>query len=232
MVSTILCVPLIAGPVYLIKWFQCDLHWSTVHHIPFYSWLIDSLSPQSTHMMRVAAQVLSVNLHSDLTCKRDSVGQSKGLLIPRLSVWFNLKPENSKSHEFELHWPSFNGTKLLLKVIKTIIIIIHCSFVMAWTVSICDYLTNASKGLSLWCVQKTYTMLEILCSTFDACTSSNTHWTVKGYIGKDTCICIVWWGHSLSFLYLRHDRIPDISLCIEIQCPILLGCNLRPGCHK
>ena len=60
-----------------------------------------------------------------LTCKRGSVGQSEGLSIPRSSVRFRLKPENSNSHEFELHRPSNKGTKLLLKVIKAIIIIIY-----------------------------------------------------------------------------------------------------------
>jgi len=37
---------------------------------------------------------------------------------------FHLKPDNSNSHEFELHRPSNKGTKLLLKVIKAIIIIL------------------------------------------------------------------------------------------------------------
>ena len=60
---------------------------------------------------------------SDLTCKRGSVGQSEGLSIPRSSVRFRLKPDNSNSHGFELHRPSNKGTKLLLKVIKAIIII-------------------------------------------------------------------------------------------------------------
>ena len=41
----------------------------------------------------------------------------------RSSVRFRLKPDNSNSHEFELHRPSNKGTKLLLKVIKAIIII-------------------------------------------------------------------------------------------------------------
>ena len=59
----------------------------------------------------------------DLTCNRGSVGQSEGLSIPRSSVRFRLKPDNSSSHEFELHRPSNKGTKLLLKVIKAIIII-------------------------------------------------------------------------------------------------------------
>ena len=59
----------------------------------------------------------------DLTCKRGSVGQSEGLPIPRSSVQFRLKPDNSNFHEFELHRPSNKGTKLLLKVIKAIIII-------------------------------------------------------------------------------------------------------------
>ena len=58
-----------------------------------------------------------------LTCKRGSVGQSEGLSIPRSSVRFRLKPDTSHSHEFELHRPSNKGTKLLLKVIKAIIII-------------------------------------------------------------------------------------------------------------
>ena len=52
-----------------------------------------------------------------------SVGQSEGLSIPRSSVRFRLNPDNSNSHEFELHRPSNKGTKLLLKVIKAIIII-------------------------------------------------------------------------------------------------------------
>ena len=60
--------------------------------------------------------------HIDLTCKRGSVGQSEGLSIPRSSVRFRQKPDNSNSHEFELHRPSNKGTKLLLKVIKAIII--------------------------------------------------------------------------------------------------------------
>ena len=47
----------------------------------------------------------------------------RGLSIPRSSVRFRLKPDNSNSHEFELHRPSNKGTKLLLKVIKAIIII-------------------------------------------------------------------------------------------------------------
>jgi len=34
-----------------------------------------------------------------------------------------VKPDNSNSHEFELHRPSNKGTKLHLKVIKAIIII-------------------------------------------------------------------------------------------------------------
>ena len=54
---------------------------------------------------------------------RGSVGQSEGLSIPRSSVRFRLKPDNSNSHEFELHRPSNKGSKLLLKVIKAIIII-------------------------------------------------------------------------------------------------------------
>ena len=58
----------------------------------------------------------------DLTCKRGSVGQSKGLSIPRWSVRFRLKPDNSNAHGLELHRPSNKGTKLLLKVIKAIII--------------------------------------------------------------------------------------------------------------
>ena len=61
-------------------------------------------------------------LSFDLTCMRGSVGQSERLSMPRSSVRFCLKPDNSNSHEFELHRPSNKGTKLLLKVIKAIII--------------------------------------------------------------------------------------------------------------
>jgi len=39
------------------------------------------------------------------------------------NVGVTLKPDNSNSHEFELHRPSNKGTKLLLNVIKAIIII-------------------------------------------------------------------------------------------------------------
>ena len=45
--------------------------------------------------------------------------------MPRLSVRLRLKPDNSNSHGFELHRPSNQGTKLLLKVIKAIIIIVY-----------------------------------------------------------------------------------------------------------
>jgi len=59
-----------------------------------------------------------------LTCKCGSSCQSGRLLIPRLSVRFHLKTfEPSNSHGFEIHRPSIKGSKLLLKVIQTIIII-------------------------------------------------------------------------------------------------------------
>ena len=66
-----------------------------------------------------------------LTCKRGSVGQSEGLSIPRSSVRFRLKPDPSNSHEFELHRPSNKGTKLLLKVIKAIIIIVGVATIVS-----------------------------------------------------------------------------------------------------
>ena len=48
----------------------------------------------------------------DLTCKRGSVGQSKGLsLIHRSSAPFRPKPDNSNFHGFQLHRPSIKGTK-------------------------------------------------------------------------------------------------------------------------
>jgi len=59
----------------------------------------------------------------DLMCKRDSVGQSEVLLIPRSSVQIRLKPENINLHRLELHRPSTKVIKLLLKVIKAIIIL-------------------------------------------------------------------------------------------------------------
>ena len=62
-------------------------------------------------------------LSVDLTCKRGSVGQSKGLLIPRSSVRFRLNPDNLNLHGFELHTHPIEGAKLLLKVLKAIIII-------------------------------------------------------------------------------------------------------------
>ena len=59
----------------------------------------------------------------DFTCKRGSVGQSEGLLIPTSLVRFRLKPKNSNFHGYESHRPSIKSTKLLLKVTKAIIII-------------------------------------------------------------------------------------------------------------
>ena len=65
-----------------------------------------------------------LSLCIDLTCKRGSVGQSKGLLILRSLVRFHLYPENSNCHGFDIHRSSIKVTKLLLKVIKAIVIII------------------------------------------------------------------------------------------------------------
>ena len=62
-------------------------------------------------------------INNGFTCKRGLLGQSKGLLIPRSSVRFRLKPDDSDSHGFELNRLSIKGTKLLLKVIKENIII-------------------------------------------------------------------------------------------------------------
>ena len=77
----------------------------------------------SVHICFTLATECAYQAQSDLTCKRGSVGQSEGLSIPRSSVRFRQKSDNSNSHEFELHRPSNKGTKLLLKVIKAIIII-------------------------------------------------------------------------------------------------------------
>ena len=62
----------------------------------------------------------------DLTSKRGSVGQNKGLLIPGSSesVRFRLNPENSNSHGFKRYRHLIEGAKLLLKVTKAIIFII------------------------------------------------------------------------------------------------------------
>ena len=57
-------------------------------------------------------------LFTYLTCKRVWVCQSEGLSLPRSSVW--CRPENSNSHGLR---PSIKGTKILLKEIKAIIII-------------------------------------------------------------------------------------------------------------
>jgi len=67
---------------------------------------------------------LNLRIYIDLTCKRGSVGQIEGKLIPMSSVWFRPNLDDSNSHGFELHRPSIKGTKILLKVIKAIIIII------------------------------------------------------------------------------------------------------------
>jgi len=53
----------------------------------------------------------------------------QGMSIPRSSIRFRLKHENSNSHGFDIHRPSIKGTKVLLKVTKAIIIIkskVHC----------------------------------------------------------------------------------------------------------
>ena len=50
-----------------------------------------------------------------------------------MSVRFLLKPDNSNSHEFELHRPSNKGTKLLLKVIKAIIIMYKNIYIHVYT---------------------------------------------------------------------------------------------------
>ena len=60
----------------------------------------------------------STRLATYLTCKRGSVGQSEGLLIPSSSVRFHLKTDSSNYNGFELHRPLIKGIKLLLKVIK------------------------------------------------------------------------------------------------------------------
>ena len=82
-------------------------------------------SALALHWHLARDNVLGIYAHSvlDLTCKRCSVGQSEGLSIPRSSVRFRLKPDNSNSYGFEEHRPSNKGIKLLLKVIKAIIII-------------------------------------------------------------------------------------------------------------
>ena len=83
-----------------------------------------SIAKQPLTFARVIASRTSNEQSFDPTCKRGSVGQSEGLLIPRSSVRFRLKPENSNPHGFELHRPSIKDNKLLLKVIKAIIIIL------------------------------------------------------------------------------------------------------------
>jgi len=62
-----------------------------------------------------------------------------------------LKPDTSNSHEFELHRPSNKGTKLLLKVIKAIIIIIAAhKHVLCFSGTIISRTTmfNALRGLT------------------------------------------------------------------------------------
>jgi len=62
-------------------------------------------------------------INNIISLKHGSVGQIERLLIPRSSVWLHhLKPENTNSYGFELHRASIKGTKLLLKVIKAIMI--------------------------------------------------------------------------------------------------------------
>ena len=87
-------------------------HTHLLVHICIYTWPRPSMNA-----MAMGGQM------QGLTCKRGSVGQSEGLSIPRSSVRFRQKPDNSNSLEFELHRPSNKGTKLLLKEIKAIIII-------------------------------------------------------------------------------------------------------------
>jgi len=73
---------------------------------------------------------LKCHFFEDLTCKRGSVGQSEGFFLPFSSFRFQLKPENSSPHGFDLHRPSIKGTILLLKVTKAIIIFIRLNVFM------------------------------------------------------------------------------------------------------
>jgi len=61
------------------------------------------------------------------------------------------KPDNSNSHEFELHRPSNKGTKLLLKVIKAIIIIVRSTTVSFGheVCGTCLYLNLSLSDLSI-----------------------------------------------------------------------------------
>ena len=81
---------------------------------------------------RLSYMYVCVCLNICITCKRGSVGQSKGLLIPRSSVRFRLILANSNPHGFELHGPPIKGNKLLLKAIKAIIIIIYIVYMYAY----------------------------------------------------------------------------------------------------
>ena len=102
----------------------------------------------------------------DLTCKRGSVGQSEGLSIPRSSVRFRQKPDNSNSHELELHRPSNKGTKLLLKVIKAIVISKQKTYESAYNklllqahcsqVSQCAHASVTTAPTPWWVLAKTH----------------------------------------------------------------------------
>jgi len=94
-------------------------------HLYVYTYLCIKANVKDVSL-RLSYMYVSVCLYICITCKRGSVGRSESLFFPRSSVCFLLIliPENSNPHGFELHGPSIKGTKVLLKVIKAIIIII------------------------------------------------------------------------------------------------------------
>ena len=70
------------------------------------------------------------------------------------SVRFRLQPDTSNSHEFELHRPSNKGTKLLLKVIQAIIIILPSSYrdyTLATAATACLNTCSSLAGPRRWC---------------------------------------------------------------------------------
>jgi len=70
--------------------------------------------------------------HRIRTCQKFKFcGRKETRPSSRKASSYCLKPDTSNSHEFELHRPSNKGTKLLLKVIKAIIIIIQRERVVA-----------------------------------------------------------------------------------------------------
>jgi len=129
-------------------------------------------------------------------------------------VWFRLKPKNSNPHGFELHRPSIKGTKLLLKVIKTIIII-NENLLMLRCSSSCVLCTSGKYSSEMGQIAES-TCTECPAATYsDEGSKLLTNCTCKrGYTGEDGTECVAypiktpasqvgWWEFEILYQVWR-----------------------------